>query len=80
MATKCPISRATFEKTADKNSIKLVIDGKEYVADSKDADRKEGKASLGWGINERGSVKVDGVDCPAMIQVNVTLIGSKVKS
>lgn len=78
MATKCPISRETFQKDAGSTKIVLTIDGKEFPIDPKDVSGDRSEHSLGFGINIRDVVTVGGIKCPAMVQVNVTLIGSKV--
>ena len=67
----CPITRAQFRAKAE--SIKVVINGKEFVAAKKEFSTN----SLGWNINEKITIEIDGVPVPVQIGMNMTLVGSK---
>lgn len=66
-----PITREQFRTAA--KPVPVVIAGKEMTAMVKEFST----GSLGWNINEKMSIEVDGK--PVMVQVglNLTIIGSK---
>lgn len=70
--TTCPISREQFRQKAAK-SIPVTINGA-----TRDAVAKEFKTgSLGWNINEKVTLEVDGVKVVCQIGANITIVGSK---
>ena len=69
--TTCPISRAQFRSKA--KPIKVVIEGKEQDAEVKEFST----GSLGWYLNSKISLVIDGVSVPVQIGLNLTIVGSK---
>ncbi len=67
----CPISRKQFREKAQR--IKVTIDGKEWTAGPKEFSTN----SLGWNLNEKINIMIDGVEVTAQVGLNVTLVGSK---
>lgn len=67
----CPITRDQF-RTKAKN-VEVAIDGKTFIAIPKEFSTN----SLGWNVNEKITIQIDGV--PVMVQVgmNMTIVGSK---
>ncbi len=69
--TTCPITRAQFRAKA--KPIKVVIEGKEQEAEVKEFST----GSLGWYLNSKISLQIDGVSVPVQIGLNLTIVGSK---
>ena len=69
--TTCPITRAQFREKAE--PIKVVIDGKEVEVEVKEFST----GSLGWYLNTKISLQIDGVSVPVQIGLNLTIVGSK---
>jgi hypothetical protein len=69
--TDCPISREQFREEA--KSIVITIDGKSYTAEP----REFATGSLGWNLNDKMTVEIDGVPCKVQVGMNITLVGSK---
>jgi hypothetical protein len=69
--TTCPISRAQFRANA--RPIKVVIEGKEQDAEVKEFST----GSLGWYLNSKISLQIDGISVPVQIGLNLTIVGSK---
>ena len=69
--TTCPISRAAFLEKAPK--IKIQIGEHKFDADPKEFST----GSLGWYLNGKISVEIDGINVPVQIGLNLTLVGSK---
>jgi len=69
--TSCPISRAQFRGKA--KPINVVINGKEYTAVPKEFST----GSLGWNINDKVLIEIDGVPVSVQIGMNLTVVGSK---
>jgi hypothetical protein len=67
----CPITRAQFRAGA--TPIKVVIDGKEQEAMVKEFST----GSLGWYLNSKVNVTIDGVIVPVQVGLNLTIVGSK---
>jgi hypothetical protein len=67
----CPITRAQFRSKA--KAVKVVIDGKEFIA----APKEFSTNSLGWNVNEKVTVEIDGVPVTVQVGMNMTIIGSK---
>jgi hypothetical protein len=69
--TTCPISRAQFRANA--KPVKITI-GEQAV----DAEVKEfSTGSLGWYLNTKVTVEIDGVRVPVQVGLNLTIVGSK---
>lgn len=68
--TFCPITRAQFH-----NAKPVVV----TINDQKlDAEPKEfSTGSLGWYLNAKVTLEVDGVRVPVQIGLNLTIVGSK---
>jgi hypothetical protein len=69
--TTCPITRDQFWAKA--RPVKVVIEGKEQEADVKEFS----SGSLGWYLNSKISLQIDGVSVPVQIGMNLTIVGSK---
>lgn len=69
--TVCPVSRQQFREKAPR--IKVVIDGHEYTVKPKDFST----GSIGWNLNEKIEVEIDGTGCTCQVGLNITLVGSK---
>lgn len=65
------ITRAQFRTGA--KPITVVINGKEYTA----APKEFSTGSLGWNINDKLAVEVDGKTVMVQVGLNLTVIGSK---
>ena len=69
--TTCPISRAQFRTHA--KPVKITI-GEQAI----DAEVKEfSTGSLGWYLNTKVTVEIDGVRVPVQVGLNLTIVGSK---
>jgi len=69
--TNCPITRARFRSGAKPIHVKI-------ASLEVDVEPKEFKTgSLGWGLNAKTIVEVDGVRVPVQIGLNLTVVGSK---
>ncbi len=69
--TACPIDRATFRANA--KPVAITIDGVPVPA----AVKEFSTGSLGWYVNGKTTVHVNGVPCSVQIGMNLTLVGSK---
>jgi hypothetical protein len=69
--TSCPITRAQFKAKA--KTITVSIGDNKYDAMA----REFSTGSLGWNINAKVNLEIDGVQVPVQIGVNLTLVGSK---
>jgi hypothetical protein len=69
--TTCPIDRATFRANAKPVSVQ--IDGVPIIAPVKEFST----GSLGWYLNGKTTIRVNGVPCDVQIGMNLTIIGSK---
>ena len=69
--SSCPISRKQFREKAQK--IEVTINGQKWNA----APKEFSTNSLGWNLNEKITIEIDGVSVTAQIGLNVTLVGSK---
>lgn len=67
----CPITRKQF--TVGANPMTVNINGQQFVAEP----RQFATGSLGWYINGKVSVTIDGVACPVQVGCNLTVAGSK---
>lgn len=66
----CPITREQFSEA---KPIEVEIAGTKHTLHP----RTFASDSLGWNLNAKGVVEVDGVQCDVQIGLNVTIIGSK---
>ncbi len=69
--TTCPITRDDFRKKA--KPVKVLINGVEQDAEVKEFST----GSLGWYLNSKISIEVDGIRVPVQIGMNLTIVGSK---
>jgi hypothetical protein len=69
--TTCPITRADFRSKA--KPVKVVINGVEQEAEVKEFST----GSLGWYLNAKIGLDVEGVRVPVQIGLNLTIVGSK---
>src|SRR3954454_17203631 len=69
--TTCPITRAQFREKA--KPVKVTI-GDQTI----DVETKEfATGSLGWYLNTKVTLEVDGVRVPVQVGLNLTIVGSK---
>lgn len=71
MKTTCPISRNDFDSKA--KPLSVVIDGKTFSAKAKEFST----GSLGWNINDKVTIEIDGTPVTVQIGMNLTIVGSK---
>ena len=69
--TSCPISRATFRGKAQ--PVTVTINGLTMTAPA----REFSTGSLGWYLNGKTTINIDGVDVAVQIGLNLTIVGSK---
>ncbi len=69
--TTCPITRAQFRAKA--KPITVVIEGKEQQAPVKEFST----GSLGWYLNSRTTIEIDGQHVPVLINASLVIVGSK---
>jgi hypothetical protein len=69
--TVCPISRNEFRTKA--RPVTVVINGVEQQADVKEFST----GSLGWYLNGKVSIEIDGQRVPVQVGMNLTIVGSK---
>lgn len=70
--TTCPVTRDQFRAKAPR-LLDVVIGGK-----AKQAEYKEfSTGSMGWFLNEKVTIEVDGIPCTVQIGLNLTVVGSK---
>ena len=69
--TVCPITREQFLKAATPQTIK--IGEFSFAATPKEFST----GSLGWNLNEKLTVPIDGVLCKVQVGLNITVVGSK---
>jgi hypothetical protein len=68
--TSCPITREQFEKA---KAVSVVINGSMLMADPKQFST----GSLGWYLNGKTTIDVDGTPVSVQIGMNLTIVGSK---
>lgn len=66
-----PITRGQFRTAA--KSVVVVINGKEYQVPRKEFST----GSLGWYLNDKMDIEVDGQPVKVQIGLNLTIVGSK---
>ncbi len=69
--TNCPINRAQFRAGA--KAVPVVIAGSNMIADAKEFST----GSLGWYLNGKTVIEIDGVPVSVQIGMNLTIVGSK---
>jgi hypothetical protein len=69
--TTCPISRADFRAKA--KPITVIIGGIPQIAEVKEFST----ASLGWYLNNRTTLEIDGQHVPVLINASLVIVGSK---
>jgi len=69
--TTCPISRAEFRAKA--KPLTVIIAGSSLEAEVKEFST----GSLGWYLNNKTMVEIDGVRVSVQIGLNLTIVGSK---
>lgn len=69
--TECPITREQFRSGA--KPLPVIVDGRTFVAGAKEFST----GSLGYFINEKTVITIDGVPCKVQINCSVVLVGSK---
>jgi hypothetical protein len=69
--TTCPISRTDFRAKA--KPLTIAINGQNMEAEVKEFST----GSLGWYLNTKISVEIDGIRVPVQIGLNLTIVGSK---
>ena len=69
--SSCPISRADFRSHA--KPVAVTINNVPMMAEVKEFST----GSLGWNINAKTTIDVDGTSVPVQIGLNLTIIGSK---
>jgi hypothetical protein len=69
--TTCPITRDRFRSHA--KPIAVEIAGMKQAAIPKEFST----GSLGWNLNGKTVIEINGVPCTCQVGVNITLVGSK---
>jgi hypothetical protein len=69
--TSCPITREQFRKAA--KPVAVTINGAPLAADPKEFST----GSLGWYLNSKTMIEIDGVPVSVQIGMNLTIVGSK---
>jgi hypothetical protein len=69
--TSCPISRGQFRAHA--KPITVTIGDRNFTAGVKEFST----GSLGWNVNEKTTVEIDGKAVSVQIGMNMTIVGSK---
>jgi hypothetical protein len=69
--SSCPITRAEFRAKA--KPLTVTINGKEYHAVVKEFST----GSLGWNVNDKVTIEIDGKPVTVQIGMNLTIVGSK---
>jgi hypothetical protein len=69
--TNCPISRADFRSHA--KPVNVVVNNVPLIADVKEFST----GSLGWYLNGKTSIEINGTPVSVQIGMNLTIVGSK---
>jgi hypothetical protein len=69
--TSCPITRKQFREKA--KPMTITIGDKQYQAVPKEFST----GSLGWNVNDKITIDIDGTFVTVQIGMNLTLVGSK---
>ncbi len=69
--SSCPITRAQFRQHA--KALVVKIGDKDF----KGVVKEFSTGSLGWNVNDKMTVEIDGRDVTVQIGMNLTIVGSK---
>jgi hypothetical protein len=69
--TTCPITRPQFQEGA--KAVEVIINGTTMLADPKEFST----GSLGWYLNGKTVIEVNGVKVTVQVGLNMTIVGSK---
>ncbi len=69
--TTCPITRADFRSKA--TAVNVSINGQNHTAEVKEFST----GSLGWYLNGKTTIEIDGKRVAVQIGLNLTVVGSK---
>lgn len=69
--TSCPISRAQFRAHA--KPIAVTIGDRTFTAGVKEFST----GSLGWNVNDKTTIEIDGKPVSVQVGLNLTIVGSK---
>ena len=69
--TTCPITRDEFRQHAQE--IKVAIGDRTFTAKPKEFST----GSLGWNINDKITIQINGKDVTLQVGMNLTIVGSK---
>ncbi|MFL5340652.1 MAG: hypothetical protein ACJ8F7_10920 [Gemmataceae bacterium] len=69
--TTCPITRDEFRQHAQE--IKVAIGDRSFTAKPKEFST----GSLGWNINDKITIQINGKDVTLQVGMNLTIVGSK---
>jgi hypothetical protein len=69
--TTCPITRADFKAKA--KAVTVVINNVPLIAEA----REFSTGSLGWYLNGKSTIDIDGTPVAVQIGLNLTIVGSK---
>ena len=69
--SSCPITRAEFRAKA--KPLTVTVNGKDYQAVVKEFST----GSLGWNVNDKVNIDLDGKLVTVQIGMNLTIVGSK---
>jgi hypothetical protein len=69
--TSCPITRAQFRSQA--KPVTVTVNGQSQIAEVKEFST----GSLGWYLNGKTVIEIDGVTVAVQIGLNLTIVGSK---
>jgi hypothetical protein len=69
--TTCPITRADFRTKA--KPVTVVVNGVPLIAEVKEFST----GSLGWYLNGKTTIDIDGTPVAVQIGMNLTIVGSK---
>jgi hypothetical protein len=67
----CPITRKQFREKAQR--VEVTINGQKWMA----APKEFSTNSLGWNLNEKITIEIDGVSVTVQVGLNLTVVGSK---
>ena len=69
--TNCPVTREQFREGA--KAVSITIAGTSMLADPKEFST----GSLGWYLNSKAVIEINGVPVTVQIGMNLTIVGSK---
>jgi hypothetical protein len=71
--TVCPVTRQEFDEHAKSVPVAVQLNGIKVDAEVKNFST----GSIGWGINEKRSIQINGKEVKVQIGLNVTVVNSK---